>query len=412
MASSYSVRDSIDDAFRPYVETEYRPLIFTGQDKCHPFVTLAVIFHNHYRSIGRSSHYRGGVPVMEINNEKILAALYKYIPTFKVQPTADDVLALAIAIAVQGLSESLDFLLSTYPGIDMYGSPQFPDISPFIRPHIYTSHNTIYEAALIGGVDIIRVLLKHGLDYNKQLSFPGWKQIKMKTMFHAICSTCPNALDLLDHPDTTQLDSDGYTGQYYLLYKDASKNYITRLYEHTHFDVNARYDGLTLLETAIRDRRCVSANTICQLILCGADVRLLNKSADDTILHCALSCGMTYKQIEKSIARQRALGFEPEPETQQHYIYQRRLRLMIVLLKHPDIDINARNHFGETTLMVAVRNGDCESVDILLARADIDKKARDIYGRTALQKAQLALMTATDPAAIAAIQDMIDKLAL
>ncbi len=401
-------RDPIDDALRPYVKGELRPLIFTGQEKCHPLFNLAVTLHNHYRNIGRSRRM-GDAPMTEITDEKLLAALQRYIPTFTVQPTADDVLALAIALAAQNLSESLDFLLSTYPGIDMYGSSQFPDcLSPFIRQHIYTSHNTIYEAALTGGLNIIRVLLKHGLDINKQLSFPGWQQIKMKTMFHAICSSCPDALDLLDHPDTTQLDSDGYTGQYYLLYKDASKNYISRLYERTHFDINARYDGLTLLETAIRDRRSVSSNTICQLILCGADVRLPNSKISETILHYALSCGMTFKQIEKSIARQRALGFEPQPETQQHYIYQRRSRLMSVLLEHPDIDINARNHFGETALMVAASNGDCESIDLLLGRADIDKKARDIYGHTALQRAKLALMAATDPIAI---QDIIHKLA-
>ncbi len=398
-------RDPIDDALRPYVKGELRPLIFTGQDKCHPFVTLAVTLHNHNRNNGRSRHV-GDAPMMEITDEKLIAALQRYIPTFTVQQTADDVLALAIALAAQNLSESLDFLLSTYPGIDMYGSPQFSDLSPFIRQHIYTSHNTIYEAALTGGLNIIRVLLKHGLDINKQLSFPGWQQIKMKTMFHAICSSCPDALDLLDHPDTTQLDSDGYTGQYYLLYKDASKNYISRLHERTHFDVNARYDGLTLLETAIKDRRSVSVNTICQLIRCGADVRLPNSQTSETILHYALSCGMTYKQIEEHIAKLRGWDIEITPDRMD--MYQRRSELIGVLLEHPDIDINARNHFGETALMVAASNGDCESINLLLGRADIDKKARDIYGHTALQRAKLALMAATDPTAI---QDMIHKLA-
>ncbi len=91
-------------------------------------------------------------------------------------------------------------------------------------------------------------------------------------------------------------------------------------------------------------------------------------------------------------------------------MYQRRSELLNVLLQHRDIDINARNHFGETALMVAASNGDCESIDLLLGRADIDKKARDIYGRTALQRARLALMAA-DPTAITAIQDMIHKLA-
>lgn len=405
--SGYIEQDKIELALSPPVEGELRPLLFTGQDEGHPFVNLALTLHDHNRNLSRSHG-----STMVITDEKLLAALQRYIPTFKVQPTADDVLALAIAIAAQheNLHQSLDFLLSTYPGIDMYGTPQYPDLSPFVRQHLHVSHNTIYEAALNGGKDIIRVLLKHGLDTNKQLSFPGWNRTETQTMFHAICSSCPDAIDLLDHPDTTQLDSDGNTGQYYLLSKDGSKNYITRLYERTHFDVNARYpDGLTLLETAIKNRKMVSINTICQLIQCGADVCLRNSQTSDTILHYALSCGMTNFQIEADIAKLRGWNFEITPDHIDRY--QRRSQLIGVLLEHRDIDINARNSLGETALMMAASNGDYESVNLLLGRAYIDKKSRDIYGRTALQRAQLALIVA-DATMVSAIQVMIDALAI
>lgn len=346
----------------------------------HPLVNLASALHMYNREMSRS-HRIGWSPSMDVTDEKLLAALQRHIPTFTVQPTTDDVLALAIAIALQfsDLHKSLDYLLSTYPGVDMYKE------YTFANPPYLVSYNTLYEASIRGGKNILHVLLKHGLDINKPLSFPaGWQQTETKTMFHAICSSCPDAIDLLDHPDTTKFDFRGNTAQMYLLDKLPSENYFIRLYERVRFDVNApcSTSGITLFEAAIKNRSA-SPGIIRQLIICGANVRLSNPT-NETLLHIAMRMGRTEKDIAEMIAKFTVWGL-PIPID-----LEKRSDFLNFILDYCDLDINARNHVGETALMYAAANSDYETVKILLERG-ANSKLRDIYGRTALDRAHNSL---------------------
>jgi ankyrin repeat protein len=66
---------------------------------------------------------------------------------------------------------------------------------------------------------------------------------------------------------------------------------------------------------------------------------------------------------------------------------------LVTLLIERGLHVNARNHLGQTPLMLVIDKGDLDTIRRLCAVPGIDRNARDIMGNTALYRAQQAQMS-------------------
>ncbi len=92
-----------------------------------------------------------------------------------------------------------------------------------------------------------------------------------------------------------------------------------------------------------------------------------------------------------------------------------RLKILKLLLRVKDIDVNLKNHYGNTALHAAVDTNNVEAVSLLLERKDIDVNLQNNDGESALNCAVyrgrqeiIALLKAhqqTTPSPVLAIQE-------
>ncbi len=97
-----------------------------------------------------------------------------------------------------------------------------------------------------------------------------------------------------------------------------------------------------------------------QFIMVGASITVRDKQ-DNTLLHLAMNYGNQYRNYHRQD--------------------------LIKIFIESGLDVNARNSFGETPLMLLVNSYDTESVATLCAVPGIKLYAKDIYRRTALHRA-------------------------
>lgn len=157
-------------------------------------------------------------------------------------------------------------------------------------------------------------------------------------------------------------------------------------------DVNASIcdHGFTIFQYAVQVKhplRQPRLEFITRLIMNGANPRVTDDMGN-TVLHQAITKSLPrimtpsmLRQLDKSL-------YLPDYASKERQDY--------INFLCPFIDINSRNHNGETALMLAISSYDHTSAMTLIRRPGINLKARDIYGHTALDKARLALLATPD----------------
>lgn len=169
-----------------------------------------------------------------------------------------------------------------------------------------------------------------------------------------------------------------------------------RLYQRLWFnnreawaDVNASIcdHGFTIFQYAVQVKdphRKPSLDFITRLIMNGANVHVTDDMGN-TILHQAITKSlprlMTVEMRRKIMMNQ----YVPDPASKERQNYINFLCLYI--------DINARNHNGETAIMLAISSYDHASAMTLIRRPGIDLKARDLFGRTVYDRVKHLVKT-------------------
>jgi len=169
-------------------------------------------------------------------------------------------------------------------------------------------------------------------------------------------------------------------------------------------DVNARdHANYTALSYAIKGLKFMLGDTTDAQATLDVIRRLIEENAatdfidseGNSLLHLAMNWGynkMPYMSFHQTLAIRHEL---------------------VALLIERGLDVNARNHLGQTPLMLAISACDVDSVRHLCAIPGIDRSARDLMGNTAMKRAILAKTSAekyeTRPVELVPIMPLLSR---
>lgn len=138
--------------------------------------------------------------------------------------------------------------------------------------------------------------------------------------------------------------------------------------------------GFTMLQYTIQIKnqyRKPHLKLITLLLMNGANTHVTDDMGN-TLLHQAITMSLP-RLMTVSMRRDKAMNLHiPDPASKE--------RQDLINFLCPFIDINSKNHNGETALMLAISSNDHTSAMTLIRRPGIDLKARDLFGRTALDR--------------------------
>lgn len=125
--------------------------------------------------------------------------------------------------------------------------------------------------------------------------------------------------------------------------------------------------------SALDDHKCQATLDIIRRLIEENAATDITDSEGNSLLHLAM-----------------CWGYNETPFMSHHQQLAIRHKLVALLIER-GLDVNARNHLGQTPLMLAVDICDLESVRHLCAAPGIDLSARDLMGYTAMYRATKAL---------------------